>query len=304
MLTRTIALAAALGLSGGTHLKAEVIWPVPDIDIRIMNTISTLQFYGPQPGFHHGVDLAAPPGTLVVAPISGLVETGHYYKRESDYTYEVAITTDDGHRWEFHHIDPNEIPERVEKLASEGGSIEAGAVLGGIYDASQIGIEPHVHVNVIGPDGLYKDPLGLLPGIGDDTAPTLNAAWWARKDGDRLVEVTSGDESAAVLVVDAQDIAPGDLGAQSLQAMSASQNGNSLFSFDLSVLPEPSFLDGVSEVYFLGELELLDGSIVHSEVQETRRFLYAVPLAQIAETVEITLRDASGNSSRQSVRPQ
>jgi len=291
----------AVGIFGGTNLTAETRWPLPEVDIRIMNTISTLQFYGPTPGFHHGLDLAAPSGTLVIAPISGRVETGYYYKRQSDYTYEIAITTDDGHLWEFHHIDPNEIPERVEELAAAGGRIEAGAVLGGIYDAAEIGIEPHVHINVIGPEGLYVDPLGLLPAIGDSTPPILEATWWARRDGERMLEIPPGDESAKFLVVDALDIAPGDLGAQSVQAISASQDGNKLFSFDLSVLPEPSFLDGVSDVYFLGALELLDGRILRSEIRETRRFLYAIPLSDSAETVELTLRDSSGNVAKKSI---
>jgi murein DD-endopeptidase MepM/ murein hydrolase activator NlpD len=40
-----------------------------------MNTVAALQMYGSQPGFHHGLDLQAPAGTKIYAPVSGVVAT-------------------------------------------------------------------------------------------------------------------------------------------------------------------------------------------------------------------------------------
>ena len=48
-------------------------WPFKRLDIQVMNTISSLQFYGPTPGFHHGVDLLAKGKEAVYAPVSGKI---------------------------------------------------------------------------------------------------------------------------------------------------------------------------------------------------------------------------------------
>lgn len=287
---------AVAACAWATAADAEPVWPVPDVPIRIMNTLSTLQFYGPTPGFHHGLDLAAPAGTMVVAPISGRVETRYYYKRKSDYTYEVAIIADDGTRWELHHIDPDEIPPAVEELASTGGRITAGEPVGGLYDASEIGIEPHLHINLIRTDGLYMDPLAVFPPIGDHEGPILNAHYWAVERDGALIELMGAADEAT-------DLAPGDMGPLSLEAFSVRSDGRTLFEFDLETLPSASFLEGAGDVYFLRGLELEDGTVLGSDVVEDLHFLYAVPLGETAPgaAIEVVMRDASGNAARRTI---
>ncbi len=284
---------------------AEVIWPLPGKPAVVLNTLSTLQFYGPTPGFHHGLDLAAPAGTPVVAPVSGSVETGHYYKRKSDYTYEIAITTSDGDRWELHHIDPDDIPPEIERRADAGGKVTAGAHLGRIYDASAIGIEPHLHINILSAQGMYLNPFIALSDLGDEVAPTVSETWWAEPKGDRYVEVEALVPGEFVLVIDAFDIAPGEFGRQSLYRMRVRQEGETIFEFQFDALPHPSFLEGTNEIYFLGELKTRDGQILRSEVQNDRRFLYAVPVkipSADPPEIEIVTEDFAGNTSRHRLR--
>src|SRR5512140_747934 len=100
-----------VALSGGPASRYN--WPVHGA-FTIINTVSTLQFYGTTPGFHHGLDMHAPAGTPVYAPVGGIVGAGYYYPRaQVPYTYEVFIEGDDGFRWEFHHIDQATIPPDI-----------------------------------------------------------------------------------------------------------------------------------------------------------------------------------------------
>jgi murein DD-endopeptidase MepM/ murein hydrolase activator NlpD len=152
-------------------------WPVRGVPPSVMNTVSALQMYGSKPGFHHGLDLQAPAGTKIYAPVSGVVATRYYYKRPSPYTYEVSIATENGYRWEFHHIDPESIPLDIRQLAEQRGVVQQGAVLGDIYDASPLNIPPHVHINVIGAEGYYHDPLKFFPPLADPQPPVINGIY-------------------------------------------------------------------------------------------------------------------------------
>lgn len=99
------------------------------------------------------------------------------------YTYMVFIDADDGFRWEFHHIDEETIPQHVRDLAAAGGRVERGEFLAGIYDASTVNIEPHVHVDVIGKDGVHVNPLEQFPPLEDREAPlkTGKIYGWRRR---------------------------------------------------------------------------------------------------------------------------
>ncbi len=278
-----------------------MVWPLPDKPAVVINTLSTLQFYGPKPGFHHGLDLAAAAGTPVVAPVSGVVETGYYYKRKSDYTYEIAITTSDGERWELHHIDPDDIPAEIERLAEEGGEITAGTFVGRIYDASEMGLEPHLHINVLSDQESYLNPLIALGDLGDEAAPTIARTWWARPVGDQYVEVDEPAPGKYFLVIDAYDTAPGNFWRQSLYRLQVRQEGKTIFNFKFDALAHPSYMEGVHEIYFLGELKTLDGQIVKSAARKKRRFLYAVPVKIPSKNIpefEIVTEDFAGNTSR------
>ena len=75
--TLLILLSISLELkANSTNSQQCSIWSDKSLTPSIINTLSTLQFYGPQPGFHHGLDLQAPAGTAVYAPVTGAGSNG------------------------------------------------------------------------------------------------------------------------------------------------------------------------------------------------------------------------------------
>jgi hypothetical protein len=283
------------------NVSADALWPIPEQPFVVMNTLSTLQFYGPTtPGFHHGLDLAAAASSTVVAPVTGLVETRYYYREQTDYTYEIAITTPEGLRWEFHHIDPGTIPPEIEQLANQAGSLTAGTVIGRVYDASEIGIEPHIHINVIDLDGIYLNPLIFLPDTGDKNAPIFSEFWWVRRIDADFIEIESPEPGMNTLIIAAYDIAPGNMHEQSIYSMQVLHGDKVIFNFKFDRLPYLSFFDGLDEIYFLGELTTLNGTVLRSESGELRQFLYAVDVnidEAASRELRIVLEDFSGNTS-------
>ncbi len=277
--------------SGGSVCwPAQYSWPVHD-SFMIVNTISTLQFYGPTPGFHHGVDLQAPAGTPVYAPVGGIVGMGYYYPRaQVPYTYRVSIDGDDGFRWEFHHIDQTTIPKEIADLAKRNARVESGTMLARIYDAPKFDpdIPPHVHVDVIDGDGVYQNPLRFFPRISGNTALRIQGVY--------LVDVTNhvvAGRAAGIdlptelpagkydLVLDVIDILDGAVSGDSVSRLSVSANGASIGSFDFrDRLPKKSFLEGVRDVYRIEPILLPHGRTMTNQVENSRprKFLYRFEL--------------------------
>ena len=146
-------------------LAAAHPWPLKD-PFTVMDTLSTLQDYYGTPGFHHGLDLQAPAGTAVFAPVGGKVTLDYYYPRyKSPYTFRVSIEAADGLRWELHHVDPATVPAAVQAAAAQSGAVGEGAFVARISDASSVGLPSHVHVEVIDAAGVRRDPLRFLPNV-------------------------------------------------------------------------------------------------------------------------------------------
>lgn len=265
---------------------AQYPWPV-HTSISIVNTISTLQFYGPMAGFHHGLDLKSPAGTPVYAPIGGIVDVGYYYPRvKVPYTYGVSIEGDNGYRWEFHHIDPRTVPQEIINLAKRHGHVASGAMLGRIYDASEMnaGIFPHVHVNVIDQKGFYQNPLNLFPPFKSKNKPIIRAIYFVNSNYHIVAKWEPGIVNPMILtpgkyvmVLDISDVLGHVVAGDSLRYLSVLANGKVLGIDDFSKhLPKKSFLEGVSNVYMIKPIVFSDGKTVANQTDPTRlrRFLY------------------------------
>lgn len=293
-------------------------WPVHD-SFTIMDTVSTLQFYGPTPGFHHGLDMRAPAGTPVYAPVAGVVGMGYYYPRaQVPYTYEVFIDGDDGFRWEFHHIDQETIPKKVADLAKRHGRVERGVLLARIYDAPKFdpNIPAHVHVDVIDRDGFYHNPLKFFPRVSDKTAPKIQGIYIVDVNNHVIAGRAQGIGLPTLLppgkyelVLDIIDIIDGAPMGDSVSRLSVSANKTSLGNLDfLDHLPKKSYLEGVRDAYKIEPIVLPDGQTLTNQVDLSgaRRFLYRFDLDTSKLTVgtdriiqiQIMAQDFAQNSAR------
>lgn len=286
-------------------------WPFKRENIQIMNTISTLQFYGPKSGFHHGVDLLANGVEDTYAPVAGKVSTGYYYKRKSRYTYEIAIELDNGYRLELHHIDRDSVPENIEALAKSGGIIEKGMYLGKIYDSSDRGIPPHLHINWINPEGYYENALKMLPRFEDNSAPVVNGAYLVEQAGSNLRQISNSSvtsDNSKFLLVDAFDRVNSNaqkLSIHRLRISKLSKAGNSIVSdINFDKLPKKSFLEG-TEIYLTQKMMINNIEFVPGNMNEinSRRFMYQIEIPQMKsndssnQDYQIQVWDFSGNQT-------
>lgn len=292
-------------------------WPYDEsMPIDIMNTVSTLQYYGPYLGFHHGVDTRAPAATPVYAPASGVVATRYYYVAKLDYTYEVSITTDDGLRWEVHHIDKPTIPQEIEDLAAQEARIEAGTYLGTVYDGALIGVESHIHINVLDEEAYYLNPLRFLPEVLDDLAPSFNEVYLLREDGDAYQLASdctvTADPDRCILVLDAHDDINGSSWEHSLYQLDfyvqVGGDWQRVHGFEFDQLPDPNYRSGWQDIYWYEPFQDAQGNTVDNDVESLgdRRFLYRLPLEPVdlgsessASEARVVLRDFAGNETEQ-----
>ena len=309
-----IIFCCVIYLTSCTQLSSEI--QLLDGEFSVMNTISTLQFYGDKAGFHHGLDLQASAGTKFFAPVGGVVDTRYYYRIQSPYTYEVSIQTEDGYLWQFHHLDPASIPPEIEALAQDGGTVESGVLLGEIYDASSLGIFPHVHINLIDSTGYYQNPWQFLPPPDDSQAPTIRGIYIINDNNQVVSEIEKSGEYA--LVVDAIDIIPPSEIGQSVYALEVficpseeddCAKPSLLSSVNFDQLPEQNdFISGAEEVYQIEPIVLPDGSQITNQIkpEQPRRFLFRFPLPEeiIIEENQLNLQviasDFVGNNASES----
>ena len=309
-----IIFCCVIYLTGCTQLSSEI--QLLDGEFSVMNTISTLQFYGNKAGFHHGLDLQASAGTKFFAPVGGVVDTRYYYRIQSPYTYEVSIQMEDGYLWQFHHLDPASIPPEIEKLAQNGGTVEAGMLLGEIYDASSLGIFPHVHINLIDSEGYYHNPWQFLPPPDDNQAPTIRGVYVINESNQVVSEIDKSGKYT--LVVDAIDMIPPSEIGQSIYALEMficpSEEDNCVEStlvnsVKFDQLPgQNDFISGAEEIYQIEPIVLPDGSQITNQIkpEQPRRFLFRFPLPEdiIIEENQLNLQviasDFVGNNASES----
>lgn len=186
-----------------THSNQDRLpWPVlfRDEQRTIGNSMAEFQPFDNPAYFHGGCDLVTRGQSEVNATVSGRIEGGHYsYSTNpdgsmtkffkpwpatgSDVYFEIAIVTDDGVRFEFHHIDRSRLPAKIVQLLNDWVSgrparIEKGTVIGYPHATA---FEPmqytHVHYNVVLPDGTRVNPESISERLSDHLPPHVYAAY-------------------------------------------------------------------------------------------------------------------------------
>lgn len=260
-------------------------WPYKRNNIEIMNNLSALQFYGPFPGFHHGLDLLADGKEKVYAPASGKVGTRYYYKRKSPYTYEVFIELDDGYRIELHHIDIDSIPPEIEALAKSGGRIEKGRYLGTIFDSSKMNIPPHLHTNLKTPDGYYANPLWRYPKIVDKTKPVIEDIFVAVQNKTGYIKIDPNNvlkepNEPRFLIIRAHDLIANSPNRLGLYKLGIFINNKIITSIQFDQLPQKRFTKG-AEVYLAKPISIDGKTIEPGNMNKItqRHFFYKTPIS-------------------------
>ena len=150
-------------------------WPF-DI-LSIGHSMASYQQYGWSGAyFHHGLDIRGDAGTPILASRGGKVVNVGNYGGGSRLYWEVAILDDDGFLWQYHHVDHESIPEEVKDAFASDGRIADGAKIGEIVDwpVSTFGERfHHVHLNILGADGIYLNPFNFLKLLPDEKDPKI-----------------------------------------------------------------------------------------------------------------------------------
>jgi murein DD-endopeptidase MepM/ murein hydrolase activator NlpD/beta-lactamase regulating signal transducer with metallopeptidase domain len=108
------------------------------------------------PAFHGGVDVAAPSGTIIVAPGSGTVVQAAMGYDGSD-AWGKTVVLDHGNGWQtlYSHLDAFEV--------EPGDQVAAGQKIGRVGTTGN-STGPHVHVE-LHHNGERVDPAGVIPGL-------------------------------------------------------------------------------------------------------------------------------------------
>lgn len=245
-------------------------WPVPfqSDTLTIANSMAQYQEYGDnEPYWHGGGDLRTARGAWVTAPIGGHLYGGHYsYVTNADGSsvkhmlpwpqvgralyLEISITTPDGHRLEFHHVDRATLtPEVVALLNRGGGPVAAGTRLGQVIDWPME--KPagesyhHIHYNIITPDEKELNPEWYSPLIADSTPPTIHGVY-ARFGTiyEKLTEGATLKRRPDELIVANTDLKDGNVYVQPADYIAAKQGDKKIVLWDLRqrlLTPEGQF---------------------------------------------------------------
>jgi len=165
----------------------EMFWPFAPTDEshNVGHTAVNIQHYTgsyEEAYFHHGVDVIKENPEKIFNPYDGRVKKIGYYRTEevgeSKYYFEVAVQTVNGLKFEFHHTDPESVPDKIYDMEGTDKVLKAGENTGKIVfwptpDSFSGNFFHHIHFNVITENGIKLNPLILMIPQEDDIDPEI-----------------------------------------------------------------------------------------------------------------------------------
>ncbi len=145
--------------------------------------------------FHHGVDIREPYGSSVYASEGGKITSFYWYNRKP-YYFEIGITDAAGFVWQYHHVDRNKVPASIVQIAARRGSIARGTKIGAnvYWPVRAYGaLFHHIHLNVLGPDGRYLNPLNFMLPINDTRAPVVHRVYVTQNGSSKVLNPGGGN---------------------------------------------------------------------------------------------------------------
>lgn len=289
--------------------------------------------------YHGGVDVLAHEEQVVTTPVSGVIE-GVYYSYSDDYFgnaekfeihlrdivngfveqpsdkryFEVAIIDEQGNRFEFHHINPDTLPDEIRQKILLGDSwVSAGTIIGSVIDfrsrRGKIDMD-HLHYNIVNHQGYYLNPFHFSKTINDDSPPQLTNIYAAKKSfchqTPELVEFSDDHplETEKMIVVRTLDLIGKELFSQAPMIIHAkfSDGEEFMWDFSTSIVDQTGNRPWIREVYLhskciagLGELRASNNSDFYFKIPVPSRF---------HGSIEVTVYDQNFNFTTKTVHVQ
>lgn len=304
-------------------LSTGLPWPVQfkDEAHTIAQNYVNFQDYGGGAYFHKGCDLRTQPHSWVIAPVSGVLEGGYYgYETHEDGSqtkfwnpwkgdahpdpyFELAIVTDEGYRFELHHVDVMDLPQETIAALNKGGvRVPAGARIGHVLEWN-FGDYDHIHYNVFAADGTIINPEAHSVAVRDTVAPAIQGVYALYGNG-RVSDVREGlvlDQGVREIVVATTESRNNDAYVQTPPfAGIAFQNGPS-FAWDFReslTAPGGGFPD--LRKVFASRLRTPSGQLLRTIGNYGKGlFLMRLPVAQgVSGQFVVRVADTAGNFSQ------
>lgn len=142
----------------------------------IGHNMQSYQDYSGSPYWHDGLDIRGDKGQGIYSTAPGKVVNIQNYISGNPLYWEVAIRDDEGFVWKFHHVDRETIPQEIFTALKTGEKVPAGTLIGNIvaWPVSSYGeVYNHLHLLVVGADGMYINPFLMMEPLADTQAPVI-----------------------------------------------------------------------------------------------------------------------------------
>lgn len=169
--------------------------------------------------FHHGVDIIKNEPEKIFNMYDGRVEKIGYYRTEevgeSKYYFEVVLQTVNGLKFEFHHTDPESVPDGIYEIEGTDIILEAGANTGKIVfwptpDSYSGKLFHHIHFNVITQKGIKLNPLIMMIPQRDEISPKIDEIYLINSERTKTLTNSGIDEDFHV-VIKVSDLADNEI---------------------------------------------------------------------------------------------
>jgi hypothetical protein len=191
-----------------------MLWPFAPQDEphNVGHTSVNIQHYTneyAQAYFHHGIDVIKDQPEKLFNPYDGRVTKIGYYRTEevgeSKYYFEVVVQTVNGLKFEFHHTDPESVPEKIYEIEGADTVLKAGEVTGKIVfwpnpDSFSGKFFHHIHFNVITEKGIKLNPLIMMIPQEDSIAPKIEEIYLTNSGRTKTLSTENVDEDFHVVI--------------------------------------------------------------------------------------------------------
>jgi hypothetical protein len=283
--------------------------------------------------FHAGVDIRADIDQPVVTPVAGRIEAGYYaYIDYPDgrstkrflsledslagrgsppwgkHYFEVAVIDRHGYRFEFHHVNPENLPESVVGKILRGETVKENEIVGFIirWPGSLLNVEyHHLHYNVVDDEGVYLNPFHLSRRIEDTTPPHIIKIHAVKNHTcrDGLFSLADIEEIVdSHIVVEVSDRISGGRFSNPPMKVSADFGGRSRFEWDFSraLISSAGTLPDLREIYLKDHCNAAGFKMIGSM---SFRFFIKIPVPPLYNgPVRVEAIDQAGNSTHKDIR--